>query len=354
VLVVDDSALIRRFICDAIAGVPGIEVAGTAPNGRVAIAKVDELRPDVVTMDIEMPEMSGLEALPVLRASHPQLPIVMFSTLTVQGAAATLDALALGATDFVTKPSGPGGLARAVEHVRAELVPRIRALAGAPMRVVTPPRTRRPPAGGTRIDCVVVGVSTGGPRALDVVVPALPADLAVPVMIVQHMPPMFTKLLADRLDSRSGLAVTEATRGARVEGGAVFVAPGDHHLVVERDGDAVRTALTKAAPEHSCRPSACVLFRSALRAYGRHVLAVVLTGMGDDGSDGAVAIREAGGQVVVQDEATSVVWGMPGAVVASGAAEKQVPLEEIAPEIARRVAAGRATAPLRLPGGGSA
>ncbi len=340
VLVVDDSALIRRFISDAIEAESGVEVVGTAANGRDALDKVDELRPDVVTMDIEMPKMSGLEALPELRRRHPTLPVIMFSTLTVGGAQATLDALALGASDFVTKPSGPGGLAHSSERVRNDLIPRIKALVpGQRPRRLTPPRPAvRPP---TRVDCVVIGVSTGGPRALDDVIPRLPADLAVPVLIVQHMPAMFTKMLAERLDTRSALSVAEASPGRPVAPGTVLVAPGGQHLTVERHGAETLAALTDDPPEHSCRPSACVLFRSALAVYGAHTLSVVLTGMGDDGSDGAIAIHEAGGQVIVQDEATSVVWGMPGAVVRAGVADQELPLTGIAHEIVERVAVGR-------------
>jgi two-component system chemotaxis response regulator CheB len=340
--VVDDSALIRRFICDAIAGETGVEVVGTAVNGRDALDRLDDLRPDVVTMDIEMPVLSGLETLPELRRRDPRLPVIMFSTLTVGGAQATLDALALGASDFVTKPSGPGGLAHALERVRSDLIPKIRALAPnrSQLRVTRQPVTTR--VGPlTRVDCVVIGVSTGGPRALEHVVPALPADLAVPVLIVQHMPAMFTKMLAERLEARSGLEVVEATNGSPVVPGMVLIAPGGQHLTVEHQGAEIRAVLTEAPPEHSCRPSACVLFHSALRVYGSHLLAIVLTGMGDDGSHGAVAIREAGGQVIAQDEATSVVWGMPGAVVRAGAADRELALDAVAPEIVHRVTVGR-------------
>jgi two-component system chemotaxis response regulator CheB len=342
VLVVDDSALIRRFICDAISAESDLEVAGTAPNGRVALDKIEEVRPDVVTMDIEMPVLSGLETLPTLRQRHPQLPVIMFSTLTTGGARATLDALALGASDFVTKPSGPGGLVRAVEQVRNDLVPKIKALAlGSQPSPGSSPSRFFPRRADQRVDCVVIAISTGGPRALDELVPALPADLPVPVLIVQHMPAMFTKMLADRLDARSAITVTEAAHGEPVDAGHVLIAPGGQHLAVERERLSVHAVLTQEPPEHSCRPSACVLFRSALQAYGPNILAVVLTGMGDDGSDAALAIREAGGQVIAQDESTSVVWGMPGAVVRSGVAERVLPLSAIAHEIARRTSIGR-------------
>jgi two-component system chemotaxis response regulator CheB len=343
VLVVDDSALIRRFICDAIEAAAGIEVVGTAVNGRDALEKIEVLRPDVVTMDIEMPEMSGLETLPELRRRHPRLPVIMFSTLTVAGAQSTLDALALGASDFVTKPSGPGGLAHSSERVRNDLVPRIRALApgqtAAP--IARPKAPVRPPK---RVDCVVIGVSTGGPRALDDVIPMLPADLAVPVLIVQHMPAMFTKMLAERLETRSALQVAEAEQGSSVVRGSVLIAPGGHHMTIERRGTEIIAVHNDDPPEHSCRPSVCVLFRSALHVYGEHLLAVVMTGMGDDGSDAAVAIHESGGQVIVQDEATSVVWGMPGAVVRAGVADRELALAAIAPEIVRRVSVGRVSA----------
>ncbi len=268
VLVADDSAVIRKVIADVVNGEPGMRVCGTAENGRVAIERVMQLRPDVVTLDIEMPVLSGLDALDELHRRFPELPVIMFSTLTVNGGKATLEALSRGASDFVTKPSGPGGLSTAVHSIRADLVSRIRALAGrrdgVPRAVAPAARTSasaralRP----TRIDCVAIAVSTGGPRALEQLVPALPSAFPVPVFVVQHMPATFTRLLADRLDRTAAVPVSEATHGECVHAGRVYVAAGEHHLLVTRSQASVRLGLDDGPPENSCRPAADVLFRS--------------------------------------------------------------------------------------------
>jgi two-component system chemotaxis response regulator CheB len=341
VVVVDDSAVVRRFLAQAIEAEPDLELVGIANNGSLALAVLRRERPDVVVLDVEMPVMDGLATLEPLRREFPGLPVVMFSTLTTRGGAATLEALMRGATDCVAKPQLTGGPDAALEHVRTQLIPKLRGL-GARNRIPrspAPPRRTAPPAaapaGGTP-DAVVVAVSTGGPRALDVVVPALPV-LPVPMFVVQHMPPLFTGLLADRLDARAATRVVEAADHETVVPGHCYVAPGGFHLVVERDGTAVRTRLTSDPPESSCRPAADPLFRSAVAAYGSHLLAVVMTGMGADGSKGAAAVVDAGGEVIVQDEATSVVWGMPGAVVRDGLATAQVPLDGLADAIASRV-----------------
>lgn len=347
VMLVDDSVVIRRMLTDILSQDPDIEVAGTASNGHIAIAKLTQLQPDVVVMDVEMPVMTGLEALPEMRKTHPKLPIIMFSTLTTRGGTATLDALSLGATDYVAKPANVGSVGESIEKIRAELIPKVKTLGGG--RRFAPPappplRTlvaNRPRIGTARVDAVVIGVSTGGPRALQEVIPLLPAGLPVPVLIVQHMPPIFTKLLADRLDQQSPIHVEEASEGRAVEPGLVLIAPGDQHMVMARSGPQVLAHLNQDPPESSCRPAADPLFRSAAQVWGSNVLAVVLTGMGQDGYLGCGVVREAGGQVVVQDEATSVVWGMPGAVARAGLAEAQLPVEQVAQEITRRVGAGR-------------
>ena len=347
VMLVDDSVVIRRMLSDILSQDPDIEVAGTASNGHIAIAKLTQLQPDVVVMDVEMPVMTGLEALPEMRKTHPKLPIIMFSTLTTRGGTATLDALSLGATDYVAKPANVGSVGESIEKIRAELIPKVRTLGGGrrfaqpappPLRTLVAPRPR---TGTSRVDAVVIGVSTGGPRALQEVIPHLPAGLPVPVLIVQHMPPIFTKLLADRLDQQSPIQVEEASEGRVVEPGLVLIAPGEHHMVVARSGPQVLAHLNQDPPESSCRPAADPLFRSAAQAWGPNVLAVILTGMGQDGYLGCGVVREAGGQVVVQDEATSIVWGMPGAVARAGLAEAQLPVEQVAQEITRRVGAGR-------------
>lgn len=359
VLVVDDSVVIRRMLTEILSSDPAIDVAGTASNGKLAIQKLTQIQPDVVVMDVEMPEMTGLEALPLIRKSHPRLPVIMFSTLTTRGGAATLDALALGATDYVAKPANMGSVQASIEAIKAELVPKVKTFGGIPdlLNAPAPSRTRPAPSGSppaarprvpgaaSRIDVVAIGVSTGGPKALGEVLPGLPANLAVPVVIVQHMPPLFTKLLADRLDGTCAVHVQEGAAGTVLEPGNVYLAPGDFHMVVENSGGAARLALNQAPPENSCRPAVDVLFRSVVKTYQEHVLAAVLTGMGQDGLRGAEVVRDAGGQVLAQDEATSVVWGMPGFVARSGLADKVVALPDVAREIVERVGKNRAAAP---------
>jgi two-component system, chemotaxis family, protein-glutamate methylesterase/glutaminase len=375
VLVVDDSVVVRRLVSDALAADADIEVVGSAANGRIALAKIAQLNPDVVTLDIEMPEMDGLETITEIRKQWTRLPVIMFSTLTERGAAVTLDALALGANDYVTKPSNSGNVTTALQRIREELVPKVHALAGRrPTGVGSTLRTA-PPAGARpaspspvvprrpsaaprvpgRVDVVVVAVSTGGPNALAEVVPALPGNLPVPVLVVQHMPPVFTRMLAERLDGKSAISVAEAANGDVPRPGGMWLAPGGSHLVLDKGAAGVRLRLDDGPMENSCKPAADPLYRSVVAAYGGNVLAVVLTGMGQDGLRGAEAVHEAGGQVVAQDEATSVVWGMPGFVVRAGLADAVVPLGGVAAEIARRVAHGRAgvvptrpTAPIRI------
>lgn len=347
-LVVDDSALVRRLVTTALQGAADIEVVGVADDGLEAVRQVDALDPDVVTLDIEMPRLDGLGALTRIRERHPRLPVIMFSTLTERGATATLDALSRGASDYVTKPSNTARISDGIEAVREQLVPRIRALAGMRRltRVSAPPRLR-PPAPGSAavpVEAVVLGCSTGGPDALARLLPLLPADLGVPVLVVQHMPPVFTAQLAARLDRLAGLAVAEACDGEAVLPGRVLVAPGDQHLRVARRAGVVRAVLDGGPQENFCRPAVDVLFRSAVETYGGGLLAVVLTGMGQDGLVGARAVAAAGGRVLVQDEASSVVWGMPGAVAGDGIADAALPLEELAARVVRTVRARRASA----------
>ena len=350
VLVVDDSVVVRRLLTDLIAAEPNCEVVGSAANGKIALAKIPQVNPDLVTLDVEMPEMDGLETLAAIRKNYKTLPVIMFSALTERAASATLQALALGATDYVTKPTAVSGRG-ALEQVRDQLIPKIRGLMSpASLTVARPvavrtPKPRTDPATGVRpqtVDIVAIGASTGGPNALAALLPKLGADFPVPIVVTQHMPPLFTRLLAERLGTLSALRVHEAQDGEAIERGHVYVAPGDLHLEVRRDGTAMRLALHQSPPENSCRPAVDVMFRSVVSAYGPGTLATVLTGMGQDGLRGCELVREARGQVVVQDEASSVVWGMPGAVAKAGVADAVVPLELVASEITRRVAGGRA------------
>jgi len=338
VLIVDDSAVIRRLLGEVLASDPEIEVAGTAGNGLLALTRIPEVKPDLITLDIDMPGMDGLETITEIRKLYPRLPVIMFSRLTERGAVATVDALARGASDYVTKPTSSGSLEGAYEKVREELIPKIKSLCagrGKFPRLVPAPVA--PTRAAARIDIVAIGTSTGGPNALAELVPQFPADFPVPIVIVQHMPPLFTGLLAERLNSRAQLTVQEGQEGKKLESGQIWIAPGDRHMTVERKGGDVVLALKQDPPENSCRPAVDVLFRSVAQAYGAGALGVVLTGMGSDGTRGARVLRDAGGEVIVQDEATSVVWGMPGSVAAASLADRICPLAKIVPEVLRRV-----------------
>lgn len=337
VLVVDDSVVIRRVVARALERDPAIARTDFAGNGQLALAKIAERRPDVVVLDIEMPVLGGFETLAEIRRIDPRLPVILFSSVDERVASATLDALALGATDFVVKPS-VSAIAEAEAYVEQHLAPLVKALGGSRSRPPVPAvPPARPPAGQRpgRVDAVVLGVSTGGPDALARMLRALPARLPVPLLVVQHMPPMFTRLLAERLHRLGGLAVHEAEHGEVVQPSTVYIAPGDRHLRLVRDGQ-VRVELTDGPPENSCRPAADVLFRSAVEVHGAGVLAVVLTGMGRDGLRGCEAVRAAGGQVLVQDPVTAVVGSMPGSVLDAGLAHAALPIEELVAELVAR------------------
>jgi two-component system chemotaxis response regulator CheB len=361
VLVVDDTVVVRRLVTDVLSGLPDIEVVGTAAHGRLALTQIPILDPDVVTLDVEMPVMDGLETLAELRRRWPRLPVIMFSTLTSSGAGATLDALALGANDYVTKPTANRDRAAAMDAVRAALVPLVRLWGrprrpeddvrpvpaiprpGAPAPPAAPggaappadgaaptsrgPTDRRPPLG------VVVGVSTGGPQALSRIIPRLPAGLTVPIVVVQHMPPVFTRFLAERLDAQSTVPVVEAEDGMPALPGRVHIAAGGSHLRLESVRGEVVLRHDDGPMENSCRPAVDVTLRSAQQVWGSRTLTVILTGMGSDGLAGARLLHAAGGRVLAQDAATSVVWGMPGAVVKSGIADAVLPLDEVAPAL---------------------
>lgn len=368
VLVVDDSVVMRRMVKQALEGDPDIEVAGVAANGRIALAMVEQYTLDAITLDIEMPELDGLQTLRELRSRGVVTPVIMFSTLTDRGALATLDALAAGADDYVAKPANVDSVQDSILRIRLELIPKIKALcwktkkyrspvmpesltapagtirsltAAAPIAFRAAAFAQLRPATDERVDVVAIGTSTGGPNALAEVIPHLPAHFPVPVVIVQHMPPTFTRFLAERLGTTSSLVVQEAVSGAPIAPGHAWIAPGDFHMNLRRDNSVVRLCVFQAPPENSCRPSVDVLFRSVAEVFGPNVLAVIMTGMGQDGLRGCELIKEAQGQVIVQDEASSVVWGMPGYVAKAGLADSILPLTEIADEIVRRVQRGR-------------
>jgi two-component system chemotaxis response regulator CheB len=345
VLVVDDSSVVRRIVSDVIASDPGLEVAGTAPNGKIALLKIEQSSPDAVTLDVEMPEMDGLSTLASIRRLRPTLPVIMLSSLTERGAAVTLDCLYQGASDYVTKPSGVMNPAETAQRLREQLLPRIRLFGARPAAAAAPrPAAPRPTVhrrGLRRVDLIVVGASTGGPKALPEMLASLPATFPLPILVVQHMPPLFTRTFADRLDSMLSLRTREAVSGETLRGGCVRIAPGGMHLEVERERGEFRLLLHEGPMENSCRPSLDPLFRSASRAGGANVLGVVLTGMGRDGVEGCRDLCSAGGAVIAQDPQSSVIWGMPGAVVEAGLAEEVLPPRELGREIARRAGIGR-------------
>jgi two-component system chemotaxis response regulator CheB len=343
VLLVDDAVVVRKALSLAIAQDHDLEVAGTAVNGRIALAKFPALKPDIVLLDFEMPEMDGLATVRELRKIDTRVPIIMFSSLTERGASVTLEALSLGATDYVTKPSNVD-MAATLEAISRELVPKIRALCRLPELNATasapraqaslihvPPRPRL----FSPVQVVAIGVSTGGPDALARVLPILPANFPVPIVIAQHMPPIFTSLLAARLSAKSALPVRECMSGQPLTPGCVVIAPGDFHMVVSQQDGIVVFKTHQGPKENFCRPSVDVLFQSIARVYGARALALVLTGMGQDGLKGCEMLRSLGARVYVQDEASSVVWGMPGFVARSGLADKILPLDQIGAEIVR-------------------
>lgn len=340
VLVVDDSVVARRNITDVLQTAGDIEVVGTAASGLIALQKIGQVAPDVVTLDVEMPGMDGIETVTRIRESFPKVLVIMCSTLTERGADTTLRALAAGASDYVAKPTSLGG-GNGVSSFGVDLLAKIRALAGRPApfaslrpppRAVAAPRVRREP-----VSVLAIGSSTGGPNALTAVFAALPRDLSVPVLVTQHMPPMFTKLLAERITASTGFPVVEATDGERIEPGRAYVAPGNFHMTVVRDGTAVRIALNQDAPENSCRPAVDVLFRSVARLYGPGVLGAVLTGMGHDGTRGAQSIVDAGGEMLVQDAASCVVPSMPNSVAAAISVDGVYPIDRLGAELHARI-----------------
>lgn len=374
VLVVDDSAVTRNLVTRALEQTPSVYVAGSAPNGLIALQRLAELRPDVMILDVEMPEMGGLETLRRAKKLHPQLRVVMFSAYTERGGETTLEALGLGADDYITKAAS-GALDQSSQQLPADwlqgqLVPRVlqffelpgglpsAAVGGSPSAaagvsssaaVKAAPKLASKVASGPaqqphftsyksiplRPKVVVIGVSTGGPNALTAILPLFPADFPIPILLVQHMSALFTRLLAERLDSQCRLRVVEAVHGQTVKAGTIHIAPGDFHMVVaEADGE-VRICLNQSPPQNSCRPSVDALFASVADVYGGAVLALVLTGMGCDGLRGTRMLKNLGATVLAQDQATSIVWGMPGVVVNAGLADQVLALHEVVPAVLR-------------------
>ena len=351
VMVVDDSAVIRGFISRLLESDPEFEVVATAVNGEQAVKAVARCNADVVILDIEMPVMDGLTALPQILKARPGVKVLMASTLTRRNAAISIKALAAGASDYVPKPISAREVHGSADF-RRDLFGKIRALAGHGEAAVSGTATarartlastagpakyvlRKPSA--FRPEVLAIGCSTGGPKALFAIFESLKATVNFPIFITQHMPATFTTILAEHIARISGAPCAEGRDKERVEQNRVYLAPGDHHMIIERDADGPVIRLSTAPPENYCRPAVDPMFRSIADTYGARVLSVVLTGMGQDGLDGARAIIDAGGTLVAQDEASSVVWGMPGAVTNAGLCSATLSLHEVAPFISSKL-----------------
>lgn len=362
-VVIDDSKAVRKIISAAVETDPDIQIVGEAGNGQEGYELVRQARPDVVSVDVEMPVMDGLECVSQIRQFDRAVPIIMFSAFTKAGSRAVMEALARGATDYQLKPTGVDGYTDAIARLRTELVPKIRALGrtaspapapsgAAPITPAAPASAgaqaaaapQRPARAKSRksLEAVVLASSTGGPSALEVLLSGIDRSFELPILIVQHIPPMFSAILAERLNSSCPLTVVEAENGMKVKPKTVYIAPGGLHMRVKRIDREITITTDDSAPVNSCRPAADVLFQSAAPVWHDAVLGVVLTGMGQDGLNGARDLVNEGADVVVQDEATSVVWGMPGFVHRAGLATETLPLPEIAGAI------GRLAGPVRL------
>jgi two-component system, chemotaxis family, protein-glutamate methylesterase/glutaminase len=370
VLVVDDTIVYRKAVSDIIGEIPGVELVGVAHNGKIALSKIQTLKPDILTLDIEMPEMNGIEVLSALQKSYPGIGAIMLSTLTAEGSDMTMRALELGAFDFILKPQSKNQI-EGKKEIRAALEPILRAFAKSKYasslisnkgRIPSTPQSLRgtvasQPPGGMKVfkplaskpapsgirrgksEIVAIGISTGGPNALTQMLPRLPGDLGVPVLIVQHMPPVFTKSLAASLDKKCALTVKEAVNGENILPNVVYIAPGGKQmkLVAGTDGMNRRIKITDDPPENSCRPSVDYLFRSVADYYVGRATAVIMTGMGSDGTQGLGVLKSKSAFIIGQDESSCIVYGMPKAPAELGYLDVVSPLSKIADEIVRSV-----------------
>jgi len=368
ILVVDDTIVYRKAVSDILAEIPGVEVVGIAHNGKIAMSKIAALKPDLLTLDIEMPEMNGLEVLAELQKNHPAVGAIMLSTLTADGSDMTMKALELGAFDFILKPQNSANQQEGKNQIKEALLPMLEAFRNShnatsflgTRGVFTRPRTFPGKTAGTsarpqattgvsstvrtsvrrgKSEIVTIGISTGGPNALSQMLPLLPGDLGVPVVIVQHMPPVFTKSLAASLNTKCALTVKEAEEAEAILPNTVYIAPGGKQmkLVASPDGKNRIIRITNDPPENSCKPSADYLFRSVGDYYVGRTTAVIMTGMGSDGTKGLQHLKEKGAFIIAQDEATCVVYGMPKAPIQLGLPDIIAPLNKIAAEITKSV-----------------
>jgi two-component system chemotaxis response regulator CheB len=356
VLVVDDTSLFRRIVSDALAGIEEVEVVGTASNGKLALARMAELQPDLVTLDIEMPEMNGIEVLKAMRGARQNATVIMLSSLTVKGGQMTIRALEAGAFDFITKPEGRSQ-EESLAQLRDSLRPIIQTLARQrEIRSILKPRAITAPAAGLGAPVipdavlprtpgrkgapiVLIGVSTGGPTALAELLPAWPAKIGAPIFIVQHMPALFTEALAQRLQTKSAIRVKEAQDGEAAEADCAYLAPGGKQMkLAPGQKGGITICITDDPPENACRPSVDYLFRSVALNFPGRSIAAILTGMGNDGTAGTRMLKRGGCFTIAQDEASCVVFGMPREAIQAGVIDTIVPLNQIAGRIVRAIA----------------
>ena len=363
VMVVDDTVLYRKIVSDVLATIPDVEVVGSAHNGKAAISKLASLKPDLLTLDIEMPEMNGIQVLEHLQKQAPHIGAIMLSTLTHEGGVMTMKALELGAFDFIPKPQS-GTMAENRKKIEAAIRPMIRAFQKS-ARVIgigkSTARSSRPAVRSTarpissalakrpstvlnrsKAEVVAIGISTGGPNALAKMLPMIPKDIGVPILIVQHMPPMFTQSLANSLSSKCAVTVKEARQGEPIAPNTVFIAPGGKQMkiVAGADGKSRVIKITDDPPENSCKPSVDYLFRSVAHHYVGRATGVIMTGMGSDGTEGLKTMKQNGATIIAQNEATCVVYGMPREAAETGLADAVLPLNQIADMIVKTVRMG--------------
>lgn len=351
VLIVDDSRSYQFLLSRALEEVGNVTIVGKASNGNMGLRMLELYKPDLITLDVEMPIMNGLETLKRVKEKHPEVEVIMVSALTIQGAQVTLKALEAGAFDFIGKPS-KSSMEENHNELRQQLAPKLQGLLRkkrtvkrpAPVtipRKTTTSRSFKPRrASSSPVSIVGLGISTGGPNALKEVIPEIPADFKQPILIVQHMPPMFTKALADSLNQRSPLTVVEATHGETVKSGTVYIAPGGKQMKIRKTGLQTVIVLTDDPPEKNCKPSVDYLFRSLANQFQGSAMGVIMTGMGNDGTLGLKLMKRYGSYVIAQDEATSTVFGMPMEAIKAGVTDETLPLNRIADGILRQTQKG--------------
>lgn len=355
VMIVDDSAVIRGLLTRALESDPHITIVASVQNGKIAVSTVERQKVDVVVLDIEMPVMDGMTALPLIIKAQPGIKVIMASTLTLKNAEISLQALQAGASEYIPKPTSTGAISSAGDF-RRELTEKVKALGMAARGGMAAVAAGAKPAGTavagrglarkpivlramprTVPDVIAIGSSTGGPQALFEVMKSLAGNVSQPVLITQHMPATFTRLLAEHISRVSGIQCSEAVEGEAIIGGRAYVAPGDYHMTIEAEGQNKVIRLNQNPPENFCRPSVDPMLRSLSKIYGSRLLVLILTGMGHDGQRGSEVVTASGGAVIAQDEATSVVWGMPGAVAGGGLCSAVLPLKEIGPQVLKLV-----------------